>query len=208
MTKVTKKDWEKAQKWEKEWHGNCVNSFNEEAKQLQYAKLMGLVPTPTHRTPHNFDLQGKSILDIGGGAYSLLLKCTNFKTAVVSDPLMDKFPQWVRDRYRANKIAGMNLSGEEIEDDGSVFDEVWIYNVLEHVLDPHKIIKNAYKISKIIRLYEWLNTPPNIGHPQTLRKGKMDKWLKGEGKITKHPRGNTIATSYSGVFRGKHYEEV
>jgi len=70
--------WQKAQKWEQEWHKNCVNSLNEEQKQIIYARKMGLVLSPTPKTPFNFDLKGKSILDIGGGPYSLLLKCVNF----------------------------------------------------------------------------------------------------------------------------------
>lgn len=199
--------WEKAQAWEREWHGSCVNSYNEERKQLEYAALMGLETTPTHKTPYNFDMEGKSILDLGGGAYSLLLKCVNFSEAVVVDPLISKHPSWVRERYHNHGVMAISLPAEEVKP-SHIYDEVWFYNVLEHVYDPKAIVKNALKYGKIVRCFEWLDTPPNIGHPQTLTEENMNKWLGGEGKITLHKRGNTTAKSYSGIFKGKHYEEV
>lgn len=201
--------WKKAQAWEKDWHGTCVNSLNEELKQLEYAKLMGLETSPTHKTPYNFDLKGKSVLDIGGGAYSLLLKCVNFNKSVVADPLMGKYPEWVRDRYKTHNINVTSDLGEKLGyfKEG-FFDEVWFYNVLEHVYDPKKVVDHALRLGKIVRVFEWLNTPPNIGHPQTLTEEKMNKWLGGEGKITNTQRGKTVATSYSGIFKGKHYEKV
>ena len=201
------KTWNTAQEWELDWHGSCVNSFNEERKQLEYAELMGLKRSPTHKTPYTFDLHGKQILDVGSGPYSLLLKCRNFVGSTVTDPLMDKFPEWVRQRYKEHGLQTENVPGENIKIEGS-YSEVWIYNVLEHTYNPEKIIKNAKAAGKIIRIFEWLDTPPNIGHPQVLRAEKLDKWLGGEGKVTEHKRGNTIAKSYSGVFKGDHYEEV
>lgn len=198
--------WEKAQEWEASWHGTAVNSFNEELKQLEYAKLMGLKTSPTHKTPYNFDLGGKSILDIGGGAYSLLLKCENFSKAVVVDPLMKKFPQWVRDRYEAHNLEHHDLPGEELLGK-TIFDEVWFYNVLEHTYNPELICKNARKLGKAVRVFEWLDTPANIGHPQTLTEEKMDEWLGGKGKVQIIKRGGAVGKAYSGVFKGDSYEE-
>lgn len=34
--------WAQAQEWERDWHGNCANSFHEEQKQYVYAQRMGL----------------------------------------------------------------------------------------------------------------------------------------------------------------------
>ena len=95
------KNWKKAQEWEADWHGNCINSLNEEQKQIVYAEKMGLTLSPTPKTPYNFDLNGKSILDIGGGAYSLLLKCVNFTDSYVADPLVNRYPEWVIRRYNS-----------------------------------------------------------------------------------------------------------
>lgn len=203
--------WNNAQNWELNWHGNCVNSYNEERKQLEYASLIGLKTSPTHRTPYTFDLEGKKILDIGSGPYSLLLKCRNFDAyTTVADPLMSSFPTWVRQRYQEHGLLMASCPAEELDKvlSADKFDEVWFYNVLEHTYNPEKIVKNALALGKIVRVFEWLNTPPNIGHPQTLTQENLDKWLGGVGKITKHQRGNIVATSYSGIFKGDLYEEA
>ena len=34
--------WTTANKWESEWWGDCLNTLNEETKQIVYAKKMGL----------------------------------------------------------------------------------------------------------------------------------------------------------------------
>lgn len=200
--------WNKAQEWERQWHGNCINSFHEEEKQLVYADKMGLILTPDNKTPYKFDLQGKSILDIGGGAYSLLLKCVNYDLAVVTDPLMEKYPKWVKQRYLCADILALDVSGESLleHEHSKVFDEAWIYNVLEHTYDPRKIVENAMGLSKIVRIFEWIDTPPNIGHPQTLKEEWLNNWLGGEGKVESINRGGAVGKAYYGVFKGKHYD--
>lgn len=209
--------WKKAQEWEREWHGNCINSFHEEEKQLVYAEKMGLIRTPTPKTPYNFDLEGKSILDIGGGAYSILLKCVNFSgdTSII-DPLMDKYPNWVRARYDTLGIGYLGcMGGEDIltyeTGDGvklfepAQFDEVWIYNVLEHVIDPKKIIDNALELGKVLRIFEWVETRTNIGHPHSLKKTELDAWLGGEGKVEEIDHDGAVGKCYYGIFKGNHY---
>lgn len=206
-------EWEKAQEWEEQWHSNCVNSLNEELKQIVYAEKMGLIRKPTSKTPYNYDLEGKSILDIGGGAYSLLLKCENFKknregdlgTSVI-DPLMDKYPEWVLERYESADIFYKSMRGEDLNTKSEeVFDECWIYNVLEHTENPEKVCSNALKSGKIVRVFEWLGVPKNVGHPHTLNENDLNKWLKGQGRVEKINRNGAVGTAYFGVFKGDNY---
>ncbi len=91
---------------------------------------------------------------------------------------------------------------------GDVYDEVWIYNVLQHTMNPKKIIKNAVASGKLVRIFEWLNTPPHEGHPQTLRADKLDKWLGGKGRVAELDREEWggFHTAYYGVFSTKHYK--
>lgn len=205
------KNWQIAQEWERNWHGNCVNSLNEEQKQIIYAEKMGLTLFPTPKTPYSYNLKGKSILDIGSGPYSLLLKCVNFKNSAVVDPLMDSFPYWVIQRYQYIDLETLNIAGEELHKSalnkaGTVFDEVWIYNVLQHTYDPKKIMRNALGLGRVVRVFEWLDTPSNIGHPQTLTEKDLNKWLRGEGKAEEISRSGAVGKCYYGVFKGKHYE--
>jgi len=197
--------WKKAQKWEKNWWGSCVNTFGEEEKQLIYAKKMGLKTFHDGKSPYNFDMKGKKILDIGGGPCSMLLKCSGLKDGLVVDPC--EYPEWVKLRYDEAGIVSVRDKGENVGDFGIV-DEIWIYNVLQHVDKPSKIIKNALKISKVIRIFEWINTSPNEGHPHKLTAGKLDKWLGGVGKVEDLKERYCRGRCYHGIFKGKHYEKV
>lgn len=206
MTTSIKKEWEQAQNWEAEWHSDCINSLNEELKQLVYAEKMGLVRKSTPKSPYNFDIENKSILDIGGGAYSILLKGLNIgKGTIVVDPLMYKYPQWVRDRYKEAKIDIGGVYGENIDSTNvfyDSFDEIWIYNVLQHTIDPSRIILNARRLGKLIRIFEWVDTPRNIGHIHTLTESNLNEWLGGEGKVEIVNRNGCVGKCYYGIFLG------
>jgi 2-polyprenyl-3-methyl-5-hydroxy-6-metoxy-1,4-benzoquinol methylase len=199
-------EWQDHQKWEAEWHGNCVNSFWEETKQIVYANRMGLIPQMIAGKYPVYDMQGKSVLDVGGGPYSLLLKCINVKGSVI-DPA--KYPPWTLARYRAADIWHVRGPAEEMKEYKFMvpapFDEVWCYNVLQHTISPAKIIKNMYDVAKVVRIFEWIETPPTVGHPHTLHAKDLDLWLKGTGKTEDINEHGCVGKCYYGVFTGAHY---
>lgn len=123
-------------KFEKNYWGDCINTFLEEQKHFVQAKLMGI-----NIDRYSFDAGGKKILDIGSGPVSMLLKTKNLALGMVCDPI--RYPDWIYDRYRAKGIIYLVRSGEEVDTFG--WDEVWIYNVLQHCMNPKKIIENAKK---------------------------------------------------------------
>jgi len=186
-------DWGKAQQWEKTWWGNCANTLGEEQKQMNYAQLMGLKVYANSQSSFNIDMGGKSVLDIGGGPCSMLLKCKNVRGTVV-DPL--DYPEWIALRYREAGIDYQKGKGEDINARG--FDEVWIYNVLQHVESPQKVIENAKVAGKLIRVFEWLEIGSSIGHPHNLLEHDLNNWFEGRGKVTMGEGGK----QYSGIVFG------
>jgi len=181
--------WNEAQKWEKDWHGNCINKVLGEYHQITtIAPKMGLTPIRTNKNSYTIDMKNKSVLDIGGGSASLLLQCINVKGKVV-DPI--QFPEWTYARYNCAKIDWEIKKGEDVDETN--FDEVWIYNCLQHVEDPKKIIANAKRAGKLIRLFEYINIPLCAGHIHTLTEAKLNQWLGGEGKVEENKR-------YYGIF--------
>jgi hypothetical protein len=196
-----KKDkWKQAQKWEKDWHGLCTNTLFEEEKQIIYAQKMGLEMVGNEKTPYVFNLHGASILDIGGGPNSILLKCSNPFCLLVVDPL--PFPKWVKERYKEAGIKYLQVKGEDLDKikPPLIFDEVWIYNLLQHTENPEKVIENAKKVSKLVRIFEWLGTPISDGHINSLTAENLDKWLGGRGKVEIMDKRSTIGTAYYGIF--------
>jgi len=192
--------WKEASEWERKWHGDCANSLGEEYKQIAYAKRMGLKAFHDGRSPFNFDLHGATVMDIGGGPYSLLLKTTNSPRRVVVDPC--QYPDWVDFRYAASEIDWLRMRGEDL-DQLDRFDEVWIYNCLQHTEDPERIIRNARAIGKLVRLFEWIETGVADGHLHNLTEEKLNSWLGGIGKVEKINENTAVGLCYYGIFVGR-----
>lgn len=189
-------NWQEAQEWEKSWHGNCVNALGEQNKQILYAEKMGLRKFHNGKSPYNFAVPGLSIVDIGSGPTSLLLLCHGFTEAVALDPI--DFPRWVKDRYKAAGIEFRQQKAEDFDETG--FDEAWLYNVLQHTQDPQKIIQNAQRAANLIRVFEWINTPVNIGHIHTLTEQNLNNWLNGYGKVENIGQQECFGKAYYGIF--------
>lgn len=186
--------------FEAAYWGDCTNTFDEEQKHYVYARLMGLT-----RVGFSFDACGKSVLDIGGGPVSMLLKCTNRGPSIVADPLMMRYPKWVRERYNTAGIpTPCAYRGEDLVaafGNSTQYDEVWIYNCLQHVDDPAKIIANARALAPVLRIFEWVNIPPHEGHPHMLTREKLDEWIDSRGSVaTLVGEGGCFGEAYFGVF--------
>lgn len=196
-------EWLDAQQWETEWHGNCINSYNEETKQFIYARLMGMDGYATNwwgRRGWNFG--DKTIVDLGSGPYSILLKCEATKKIAV-DPA--PYPDWVKARYEAANVDFLQLPAE-IYTCGEVVDEVLIYNCLQHTIDPAEIIRQAKSYSKIIRIFEWIDTGTSDGHLHDLHAEDLDRWLGGEGKVGMLNQSPCVGKAYFGIFKGDHHD--
>jgi hypothetical protein len=198
--------WERDNEWERYWWGNCSNTYGEEMKQLLYANRMGLKTFHDGKSPFNFDMQGQSIVDIGGGPVSLLLKCCGLSRGVVVDPC--DYPDWVAKRYMQANIQVIKEKAEAWEPD-AVYDEAWVYNVLQHTEAPSQVLLTASRAARLLRVFEWIDTDVTLGHPHAFTAEMLDTWLGGQGKIEGLTGEATcVGTCYYGIFKGNHYEAV
>ena len=135
---------------------------------------------------------------MGGGPYSLLLKCINFTGRVV-DPC--NYPEWIKMRYESAGIDYIKQKGEDYTDNRP-YDEAWIYNVLQHVEDPEKVVRNTKAHAKIVRVCEWASSFISDGHIHVLYPEKLDIWFGGKG-FTSHMNVYGVGQFYYGVFTGE-----
>jgi len=187
-----------AQDWESDWWSSCnFNTFGEEAKQLTYAHLMGLVNEPREGKWPVYDLAGRSVIDLGGGPVSMLLKTVNGGALTVVDPC--SYPEWVGERYEA---AGITLFVEEAEgfDKDGGYDECLIYNCLQHVVDPEQVIATARRCASRLRIFEWIETETNVGHPHCLHADDLNRWVGGTGTVGMVNENGAVGLAYWGVF--------
>ena len=187
-----------AQDWERQWWQSCnFSTFGEEAKQLTYANLMGLVNEPREGKWPVYDLGGKSVIDLGGGPVSMLLKTVNGGTLTVVDPC--PYPEWVGARYEA---AGIRWDQENAEtwDDGNRYDEAFAYNVLQHTVDPEAVVATARRCASRLRIFEWIETETNVGHPHSLHADDLNRWIGGVGTVGMVNENGAVGLAYWGVF--------
>ena len=192
--------WDDAQTWESSWWGDCLNTYGEDEKQMLYASRMGLHTYHDGRSPYNIDVNEKSIVDIGGGPSSLLLKVNDRGVSAVVDPL--PVPQWVVDRYSLAGISLFNIPAEQFGSD-YVYDEAWIYNCLQHTSHPKLVVRNVLEVAKIVRVFEWINTRVNEGHPHSFTEESLDEMFEGVGRTeVLNGQANCYGACYYGVFKG------
>jgi hypothetical protein len=144
-------DWQQAQIFERNWwvtytvgHPDEIRKNNIEARFMMVDK----------------GLPGKSVLDIGCGPLSLLQR-VKVGTGTALDPChygdLEK-------EYEKNGVRRLYKRGEDLSEADGKFDEAWIYNCLQHVLNPTLILENAMKVASVIRIFEWINLDPYEGH--------------------------------------------
>lgn len=189
--------WDDDQEFERGWWGDCTNTYTEEGKQTVYARRMKIPILAGEGKWPCYDLGGKSVLDVGGGPVSMLLKGINRgEECAVLDPC--EYPHWVSARYMEAEITYYRQPAEEMVQGG--WDEVWIYNVLQHTQNPEEIIRRAKLAAPRLRIFEWIDTPASPGHPHTLTRVKLNSWIGGLGNVEVLNESNCVGTSYYGVF--------
>jgi len=164
--------WAEAQIWEKNWWTTCRGQHpNEIVKNDFVSKMMFL----HEGTPD------KSVIDIGCGPLSLLLRYP-VKSGAALDPV---YYDDLEIAYQAKNIKRIVKCGEELDPlvDGT-YDEAWIYNCLQHVKDPVKIIENALSVAKTVRIFEWTYIPPYTGHLHELTPAMLAKPFTTAGWYT------------------------
>lgn len=205
---MTEHSWDDHQDFEADWWGTCINTFGEETKQLTYAQRMGLQRVNTDGHWPVYNVRGQSVLDLGGGPVSMLLKCVNLGRATVVDPCA--YPSWIGDRYA---VAGVEYDRSPAEDfaipDGeNMYDECWIYNVLQHVQDPRQVVHNAMQSAKLVRIFEWIDLPPHLGHPHELKAFDLSRWLGAYGTVEQMNENGCVGRAFYGAFQAGRAESL
>jgi SAM-dependent methyltransferase len=126
--------------------------------------------------PPDLNMGTKTILDVGCGPVSMLLRATHGGAVGVDPQLMS---EETKAKYAAANVA-LHFGKAEDFEPGRRFDEGWIYNCLQHVDDPNKVMAMMLRSVDSVRIFEWIDTPPSEGHPHTLTSEHFDRWLSGD----------------------------
>lgn len=146
--------WLEAQEGEREWWKASDRRHLIRRLSTWYAELLGINATVT---------EGKTILDIGGGPMPLaLLLDLPFDWLTVVDPLCTLYRP-----HPLPNVARVAIAAEDFNSGKA--DEVWGYNVLQHVIDPAAVLETAKRhAAGKVRWFDWTDTPIEKHHPHTI----------------------------------------
>ena len=167
VTDITIARWNEAQRAERSFHNgeSFQEGFNHYMDSYgQYFNLLSI----------HWNQGSKKICEIGPADYPALVYC--HKKGIGSF-IIEPMPSETLKRFN------IPIRQEPAETCEYNVDEVWLFNVLQHVINPYKIVERAKKQSKVIRYFEPINYGVNECHPWNLTKEMFEEWFPGSVKI-------------------------
>ena len=153
------RNWKEAQVNEKLfWEEVYFNKNNNDIyDKINLSGAIGFTKEVIFRHKKNLkDFHKKKIIDLGCGAYGIILglfeleKVKNFSTKSIIgiDPLMNFFKKKLNLIKSNKKIKLIQGSGEKIKFKKNKIDFIFCVNVLDHVKNPGRVIKECKRVLK------------------------------------------------------------
>lgn len=168
MVAINRARWQEAQTFERSWWLSARDQHQTEIEKSFYVAQLLRISEGRPKA---------SVIDIGCGPLSLLLRVPVAKGAAL-DPL--NFAD-LEESYADAGLRRIWKTGEELSPEDGHFDEAWIYNCLQHVIDPLLVLKNAMQVADLVRIFEWVFIKPYLGHPHELTPQMLQSPFEAEG---------------------------
>lgn len=178
---IQKDAWERAQIKEEKLNG----TQNFEDGDNHFRKVYGYY---FNFVELDFNLNGKSVIEIGPANFPALRYCPNIGKSYIIEPTVTAHLK------QCVEGLGIEIFGKPAEDiDFPKVDEVWLFNILQHTINPSLIIKKAKKAAKIIRFFEPIEAGIDECH---LHEFTLDYFKKHFGECVKYYAPHTIEKDF------------
>ncbi len=169
ISPISQERWEQAQKAEREQHtmGAIEGAIHYGNSYKHYFKYLGL----------GFNLHGLNVIEVGPADFPALACCENYERAIIIEPMPSEI------LLNTCQERGFQLFTEAFEkalthiDKIEGFTEVWLLNVMQHVLDPEVFINTAKQFGGRIRFFEPIDQPITDYHPHTYGLKDYQRWF-------------------------------
>lgn len=148
--------WLSAQKEEIRYHSINFNPKLDDNNSLFY---FGLYKHYFNLLNLNFDLKGQSVVEVGPAKIATLCFCTNYGKSYIIEPLI--FEDTI-DFYKSKNISIINEPAETCNIPKA--NQAWLFNVLQHVIDPLTVINKLKESVDVIYFFEPINFPTDDKH--------------------------------------------
>lgn len=180
---ITQERWLEAQKAEYEAHANDPRNTFQHYKEVYktYFKYVEL----------GNNLHGLHVIEIGPANHPALAHCENYGSSAIIEPMHN---EKLFAFCRANNVALFDVPLEEIPDSNLLelrnnqaanIVEVWLFNVMQHVINPGEFIRKCQLVADRIRFFEPIDTPEAPHHPHTYTYQDYINYFGGCCKIYK-----------------------
>lgn len=148
-----REQWNIAQAEERKLHTHTIA----QAKEIYY---------DTYRQYFDYlgiqrEMWNHRIIEIGCADVPALSMCSKFRWGIILEPMpspiLQKLLSEAKETIRLMPVAAEDFEFPEVE-------EVWLFNVLQHVIDPETIIDKSKRAAQTIRFFEPINTPTDKCH--------------------------------------------
>lgn len=142
--------WNIAQQEERKHHTGTLEQGVEGYRESyrQYFEHLGI----------DADQKGKTIVEIGCADVPALMFCSDY-LGIIIEPMPSEILQTlIKDLHIQLAVAPAEHY------DFPQVDEIWLFNVLQHVIDPTVIIDKCKATAKVIRFFEPINDHIDICH--------------------------------------------
>lgn len=133
-------------------------------------------------------VRGRSVLDLGGGPLPL---AALFALPVASYTVVDPLPVVEQLTYPMLRIVAPAETYF-----GPPVDEVWGYNVLQHVIDPAAVLRSAKEHGRLVRWFDWVDTPIEDHHPHSLSADWLREQFDGWRIVSDQRQAIPVGLSY------------
>lgn len=184
--RISDERWNQAQIAERRFHRDSKEVAIEKYKDSyrQYFEWLGI----------DKDLNKKYVIEIGCADVPALMFCTNYNHSIIIEPmpssvlreLIDDLPICLYDK----PVEDLILTGVS---EGNRADELWLFNVLQHVIDIEAFVDKCKSWSKVIRFFEPVDQPISDCHPHAPTQADFKRWFGDSAKLYE---GNPKAVNF------------
>lgn len=162
---ITKERWHRAQVAERSCHTfgleQGVAVYRESYKKM--FTYLGM----------DFCQHGKSIIEIGPADFPALAYCHNYAGTII-EPMPSEHLATFCSSHQVRLIT------EPVEEcDLMPCDEIWMFNLLQHVIDPELLVSKCKVAAKAIRYFEPVDYGTCEFHPHTFSQRDFERWFGG-----------------------------
>lgn len=162
---ITKERWQDAQIFEIGFHKYDMDE-GLRIYGLSYSNHFKYLEIPE-------DLQGGKIIEIGCAGFPALYFRKNYKGVVIE-------PLEIETLGIICKEKGIERIKAAVEDiDLPDCDEIWLFNVMQHIIDPELFVLKCKESAKVIKYFEPIDYPVCEYHPHTFSMDDFTRWFGG-----------------------------